>query len=211
MNIRVSATFPLVDERATRDEAISTSSPARVGQKQDVFFREGDGGARPVRSPHRFDTARRSLVLSNDGVAAGGSVPAFTNATLREAIGRVGQKMNPNEDVLFLYLTSHGSQAGLAIERRHPRADGSARRMLDDAGIRWRVIVIAGCESGVFVDALESESTLVATAAAEDRPSYGCASGRAYTDYGAALLQEEGKLPLRDVLRVGAPRARRAT
>lgn len=62
--------------------------------------------------------------------------------------------------------------------------------MLDHAGIKWRVIVVSACFSGSFVDALASQTTLVATAASADRESFGCASGRDFTYFGEALLRD---------------------
>jgi len=63
--------------------------------------------------------------------------------------------------------------------------------MLDEAGITWRIIVIAGCESGVFVEALGTDESIVFTAAANDRFSYGSANGRAFTDFGPTVFVDE--------------------
>lgn len=184
INVKVSA-VPIARERPGTTDLYFIGGAGWA--QQDVFLSEATSARALFDS--RFDTAGRSIVLSNDP-AAGGMYPAFTHDTLRDSLGRVGHAMNPHEDVLFLYLTSHGSQRGLAVDNE-VLEPAELRRMLDGAGIMWRVIVIAGCETGVFIDALKTETTLIATAASDSRPSYGCESGRAYTEFGRALLAEE--------------------
>jgi Peptidase C13 family len=65
------------------------------------------------------------------------------------------------------------------------------REELDRAGIKWRVVMISGCSSGAFVPPLKDDFTLIATAAAADRNSFGCASGREFTEFGRAVLGEQ--------------------
>jgi hypothetical protein len=141
----------------------------------------------------RYDVDGHALVLANDP-AADEDEAELTETTLRAALGAVANEMNREDDVLFLYLTSHGSQQGLALgyaSGMHATlAPRVLRTMLDDAGIRWRVVVVQGCESGVFLDALASETTVVATAASSDRPSYGCADGNDFTDFGRAFIAD---------------------
>lgn len=162
---------------------------------QDVFLRE----VRSARTlfDDRFGTAGRSLLLANDP-SSRDELPVAANVTLRHALKTVGARMNRDEDVLFFFLTSHGSQRGIALEfgprtgfRSEVLKPADLRSMLDEAGIKWRVLVISGCESGVFVAPLMDDYTLVATAASDDRPSYGCASGNAFTEFGRVLFAEE--------------------
>lgn len=156
---------------------------------QSVFLSEVHSAR--VAFERRFDDDGHSVVLANDP-AADENEPAFTVSNLRAVLGNVGWKMDKSDDVLFLYLTSHGSQDGLALQSqdgvRTTLEPMKLRRMLDDVGIRWRVIVVQGCESGVFLDVLASENTLVATASSTDRPSYGCADGNQFTDFGRAFI-----------------------
>ena len=162
---------------------------------QDVFLHEANA-ARELFD-ERFDTRTRSLLLANDPTARE-RLPSVANATLRHALDAVAARMNLEEDVLFLFVTSHGSREGLALtfhesssyddETLRPHA---LRSMLDDAGIKWRVLVLSGCESGTFIGPLRTDHTLMVTAAAIDRNSYGCAMGNAYTDFGRALFAEQ--------------------
>lgn len=161
--------------------------------RQDVFLNE----VTSVR--HRFDdrfgTEGRSLALIN--APDGGVHAPATEATLRHALAAFGSRMNVDEDVLVLYLTSHGGRSGLSIARSGPPLDvvpwstlspAAVRAALDEAHVVWRVVIVAGCETGVFLDALQDDHTVVATAAARDRVSYGCGTGRAATEYGARFL-----------------------
>jgi hypothetical protein len=74
-------------------------------------------------------------------------------------------------------------------------------KALDHADIRWRVIVLSACYSGSFIDELSSERTIVLTAAAADRPSFGCSDDRHLTYFGEGFYRDA--LP-------GAPNLREA-
>ena len=101
--------------------------------------------------------------------------------------------------MLFLFLTSHGSQHGLGIQGAWlPVSLGhdsispfELSSILDGAGIKWRVLVISGCESGVFLGPLETEFSVVATASAGDRNSFGCNPGNDFSEFGQAVFGEQ--------------------
>jgi hypothetical protein len=156
---------------------------------QDVFMKE----ARSAQGlfDQRFDTAGRSLLLVNNPRTVA-ELPVASNDNLRAALAGVARKMNVEEDVLFLYLTSHGGkhvfsvhfpELGLADLR-----DTELRASLDRSGIKWRVLVISACYSGSFVDALKNEHTLILTAAAANRTSFGCSNENDFTYFGDAYI-----------------------
>jgi hypothetical protein len=62
--------------------------------------------------------------------------------------------------------------------------------MLNASGARYRVIIISACYSGVFARALAAPRTLVITAAAPDRPSFGCEDGATWTYFGDAFFNQ---------------------
>ena len=62
--------------------------------------------------------------------------------------------------------------------------------MLNASGARYRVIIISACYSGVFARALADPRTLVITAAAPDRPSFGCEDGATWTYFGDAFFNQ---------------------
>jgi hypothetical protein len=103
--------------------------------------------------------------------------------------------MNREEDVLFLYLTSHGSATdGVSVQFRplelHQLDAGRLRGLLDEAGIKWRVIVVSACYSGSLIPALQGDTTLIATAADADRTSFGCGRTDDFTYFGRAFFDE---------------------
>jgi Peptidase C13 family len=106
-------------------------------------------------------------------------------------IRAAGASMDPDKDSLVVVLTSHGSPDGLAIvagRREDTLTPRALRRMLDASGAKYRVVIISACYSGVFVPALADARTLVITAAAADRPSFGCEDGATWTYFGDAFF-----------------------
>jgi len=142
----------------------------------------------------RFGAGGRSIILVNSPRTALNE-PIATVTSLQRTLARVGQVMKRDEDVLFLYLTSHGSQnhrLTLEFSPLHLRdLDASMlKRMLDAAGIRWRVLVVSACYSGGFIQPLEDERTLLITAADSDRTSFGCGAESDFTYFGKAYFDE---------------------
>ena len=140
----------------------------------------------------RFDTAGRSLRLVNNGGTLR-DYPLATVSNLRRALAAVAQRMDPQEDVLVLYMTTHGSRdAVLAIEQPPLKLYNidapTLKRLLDDAGIRNRVLIISACYSGGFIPGLRNPDTLIMTASAADRPSFGCGSESDFTYFGDAIF-----------------------
>ena len=74
---------------------------------EDVFQKELDVISRLMRE--RFGTAGRSIRLINNPATAL-SIPLASRTSLSRTLARIGKVMNRDEDVLFLYLTSHGSE-----------------------------------------------------------------------------------------------------
>lgn len=141
----------------------------------------------------RFGTFGRSLVLINNPTTRT-KIPIASRTSMDLALRRIGQQMNRESDVLFLYMTSHGlpnqfemENAPIDLNDVDPKW---LKETLDKAGIRWRVIVISACYSGSFVPALQDDNTLIITASAADRASFGCSSEADYTYFGRAFFDQ---------------------
>jgi hypothetical protein len=65
------------------------------------------------------------------------------------------------------------------------------RAMLDASGIKNRVLIISACYSGGFIEPLKDPNTLIMTAAAADKPSFGCGAQSDFTYFGKAVLDEQ--------------------
>ena len=160
--------------------------------EQDVFRREVD--AVDALFAERFGTRGRSVRLINNRATVS-TTPLATRTALAQALKHVGGIMDRDEDILFLYLTSHGSHDGrftleFAPLRLNDLTAPELRKMLDDAGIRNRVIVVSACYSGTFVDALRDDDSLILTASAKDRNSFGCSNEADFTYFGKAYFDE---------------------
>jgi hypothetical protein len=160
--------------------------------RQDTFATEL-GMVRELMD-RRFDTAGRSLVLVNHPATVT-RVPIATAANLRTALAQFGEIMNVEEDVLFLYITTHGSKEHelsfewppLNLRQVNPAL---LARMLADSGIKWRVIVLSACYSGGFIESLRDANTAVITASDADHPSFGCETESQATWFGRAFMDE---------------------
>ena len=64
------------------------------------------------------------------------------------------------------------------------------RKILNESHIRWRVIIVSACYSGIFIPVLKNDSTLIMTAADARHSSFGCDDTRDLTYFGEALLQD---------------------
>ena len=158
----------------------------------DVFLKE----MRFVRRlfDERFSTAGRSIALVSSQEALD-EFPIASVTNLARALARVGERMNGDEDTLFLFLTAHGYrdhrlsavQPPLDLASLTPT---SLARLLQDAGIKWRVIVVSACYAGGFIEPLRDDNTIVITAASADRTSFGCEPGRDFTYFGDAYFRD---------------------
>jgi len=160
---------------------------------QDVFLREMEVVEQLFRE--RFDCAGRSLLLVNNPSTLL-KYPIATATALEQTLTRVGEVMNRDEDILFLYLASHGDEkhrlaADLQPLELRDLDPAMVRRMLDDAGIKWRVVVVSACYSGGFIEPLKGPGTLVMTASDATNNSFGCSNDADFTWFGKALFDEE--------------------
>ena len=108
---------------------------------QDVFLKELDVIEKLFIE--RFAATGRSITLVNNQKSSL-TRPFATATALSRTLTRVGAVMNRDEDILFLYLTSHGTpepllrveNGSLELDQLDPK---NLRKMLDESGIRWRV------------------------------------------------------------------------
>lgn len=160
---------------------------------QDVFMKEIETVRRLFLE--RFDTSGHSMIMvNNPGTVL--KYPIATATSLARALKRVGQVMDRDRDILFLYLTSHGSEdhrlsvelGPLELQDIDP---AMLRRMLDESGIKWRVIAISACYSGGFIEPLKGPETLLMTSTDAVSNSFGCSNDSDLTWFGKALFDEE--------------------
>jgi len=159
---------------------------------QDVFMKEVNYVSREFAQ--RYGAAAHTVELVNNPDTVG-DLPIASATSLSRSLNRIGQVMNKDRDILFLYMTSHGSRnhefsldfGGMHFNVLNPFR---LREILDASGIKRRVIVISACYSGGFIDALKDDNTLVMTAAAPDHTSFGCSNEADFTYFGKAYFRD---------------------
>ena len=184
--------------------ALQPSSTGRGGAPQMyALFIAGDGSQEVFRREveyvseqfaKRYGTTGRSMLLANSRSSVA-RLPLATTASIERALGAIGQKMDKERDLLFVFLTSHGSREhdlqlgmrGLHIPQLPAKRLGE---LLKASGIRKQVVVVSACYSGGFIEPLQSPTTWVITASRADRTSFGCADENDFTYFGRALFKE---------------------
>jgi hypothetical protein len=164
---------------------------AGVGE-QKVFAQEIELAARVVGK--RFGIGDRQLSLINDERDLQ-RAPLASVSGLTYALQGLASRMDLDKDVLFLSISSHGSadpviavsnsQFPLGSLTRDDLVDG-----LQASGIKWRVIIISACYAGGFINSLRDPKTIVITAAAADRTSFGCSNDSDLTYFGEAFYRD---------------------
>ncbi|HSE12128.1 MAG TPA: C13 family peptidase [Rudaea sp.] len=187
---------------ARMDEAIAKLTPRTPG-KVNLYLVAfaGDGNENVFRNEveyvekqfvERFDAGGHTLVLINNPATLA-ERPLATLSNLETAIDAVATKMKADEDVLLLFITSHGSaEHELAVDLDplplDPIVPEDLADVLAGSNIVNKVIVLSACYSGGFIDALKGPSTMIITAARADRPSFGCGTKSDITDFGRAFF-----------------------
>jgi len=142
----------------------------------------------------RYDIAARKLSLINDQRDLE-DAPLATVSGLKYALRGLASRMNPDHDVLFLSISSHGATdpAIIVSNSELPLEDLTGDDLADalsESGIKWRVIIISACYAGAFIESLRNPQTIVITASAADRTSFGCSNDRDLTYFGEAFYRD---------------------
>lgn len=159
---------------------------------EDVFLNEVSLAAEMIRT--RYDADGHVLLLSNNPRTVR-TLPLASATSLRQSLLAVSKTMDVEEDVLFLFLTTHGGEDHSLAMQFWPLqlADitpDTLRSMLDEAGIKWRVIVVSACYAGGFIAPLKDERTMIMTAADAFNKSFGCGADSELTFFGKAYFDE---------------------
>lgn len=140
----------------------------------------------------RFDTDGRSVALINNPRTVL-DTPLATISNLRETLNEIGAAIDGDDDVVLVFLESHGGRnyrltaefPPLELDEISPQV---LREMLDQSGIKWRIVIVSACYSGGYVEPLKNDYTLIMTASAANRTSFGCGTDSDATFFAEALF-----------------------
>ena len=142
----------------------------------------------------RYGMTARTLSLINDQRDLE-RAPLATVSGLKYALRGLASRMNLDQDVLFLSISSHGAKDPAIIVSNselplQDLTDDDLADALNESGIKWRVIIISACYAGAFIESLRDPQTIVITASAADRTSFGCSNDRDLTYFGEAFYRD---------------------
>ncbi|MEX2367533.1 MAG: C13 family peptidase [Pseudohongiellaceae bacterium] len=175
---------------------------AALSNAETVFRTEVETIDAQLTAMPAFDG--RLVTLANE-LHDSDNYPLATKTSLTHILRTLGKRLG-DEDLIFVYLTSHGSpehelSVDFNIDQALPGLDPTELADILDEAPQHKVVVISACYSGGFIPELSAENTLVITAAAADRPSFGCSNEETMTYFGRAFFETAFSLekPLNDV------------
>jgi hypothetical protein len=161
-----------------------------AGVDQDVFGKEVGGGLDAIANVLPIKNRTVRLINRHDTVD---TVPLATVQNFAAAVRAIGNVMDKDEDVLVLFMTSHGEQSGFALQLPGATTELTPQEVastLDSEGIKNRVVIVSACFSGIFVPPLANDNTIVITASDAKSTSFGCAPERDWTYFGDAFFRQ---------------------
>lgn len=156
----------------------------------DVFAKELDGG---LSALGRVLPIKDRMIRLINHPATAAYVPLATLRNFQGAVHDVGKAMDKENDVLVLFMTSHGDRKGVALPLPNKIVDLTPQDVataLKREGIKNRVVIVSACFSGIFVPPLQDPNTIVLTAADATHTSFGCAPERDWTYFGDAFFRQ---------------------
>ncbi|HET9835276.1 MAG TPA: C13 family peptidase, partial [Rhodanobacteraceae bacterium] len=138
----------------------------------------GDGGENVFRNEaeyfeklfaQRFHEAGHVIVLENNPASLT-TRPLADWSNLETALDAVAAKMDPKQDILLLYFTTHGSEDHTLLVDMDPLPlDQIGARdlpgILGEHPFRHKVVIVNACYSGGFIPPLRGPGTMIITAA----------------------------------------------
>jgi Peptidase C13 family len=159
-----------------------------VGLDADPVFNKEAAEAANVLT-RRYNAAGHMILLSSGSATAAAGSPSNIAASL----ATLSARMDKSQDVLILYATAHGAPGIGVVYKETNKSYGMIAPerlavLLDEVGIKRRVILVSACFSGEFLNVMANPDSVIVTAAADDRTSFGCAPGNDWTFFGDALI-----------------------
>lgn len=193
----------ILQDRLNLSKSFSSIKPQENG-KTEVFLIVAGLDTDPVFNNEasetykllskRYNTNGHSILLGS-GSEISKDTPIATLENLAASIEYISTIMNKEEDVLIIYTSSHGHFATGLRFKYYEKGIGNwgpeyYKSTLDNTGIKNKFIMISACYSGVFIPKLENDNSIIMTAAASDRSSFGCKPENKWTYFGNGLINQ---------------------
>ena len=164
-----------------------------AGDANEGVFMNETNSAKSIMDNY-MNSFGRSLVLINNETSVV-TTPLANSHNLKTSIKETAKRMNLEEDIMVLFLTSHGSKDHKLITQFPPFklnniGPDTIYDALNIANVKWRIIIVSACFSGGFIEPLKNSNTLIITAANADQTSFGCGHDGQYTYFGEAYLEQ---------------------
>ena len=174
-------------------------TPGKVNLYAVVFA--GDGSQNVFRNEaeyfdklfsERLGAAGHVIVLENNPASLA-TRPLATWSNLEGALDAIAAKMDPRQDILLLYFTTHGSEDHTLLVDMDPLpldqiGTGDLPGILAEHPFKYKVVIVNACYAGGFIPPLQGPNTMLITAARADRSSFGCGEQSELTWFGHAFL-----------------------
>ncbi|HXE65643.1 MAG TPA: C13 family peptidase [Rhodanobacteraceae bacterium] len=140
----------------------------------------------------RLGAAGHVVVLENNPASLT-TRPLATWSNLEDALDAIAAKMDPQQDILLLYFTTHGSEDHTLLVDMDPLpldqiGASDLPGILAEHPFKYKVVIVNACYSGGFIPPLKNPDTMIVTAARADRSSFGCGEQSELTWFGHAFL-----------------------
>lgn len=186
----------LLDRELTQ---LKPRTPGKVNLYAVAFA--GDGGEDVFRNEaeyfkrlfaQRFHQAGHVIVLENNPASLT-TLPLADWSNLESALDALAAKMDPQQDILLLYLTTHGSEDHTLLVDMDPLpldqiGAKDLAGILAEHPFKHKVVIVNACYSGGFIPPLRGAGTMIITAARANRSSFGCGEQSQFTWFGHAFL-----------------------
>ncbi len=160
---------------------------------QDVFMREVKFVKETIDTT--LKTSNRTLSMINNPETFK-DTPLANSTNLTTALTHIGQIMQPEEDILLIYLTSHGNkESGITVSLGGGHSflnlsAGLLKEILDASGIKNKIIFISACFSGAMIDTIKDDNMMIITSAAKNKSSFGCSDDAPLTFFADAYFKQ---------------------
>jgi len=159
----------------------------------DPVFQNEATQAAQILEKHLGAEGRTIILSAGSGAGNPRQYPAATPNNIQAALGKIGSLIDPSEDLVVVFFTSHGAHDGSIAMLERGRMSAALRPVnlrdgLSQAGITNRVVILSACFSGAFVPYFTDDNTVLMTAAAADRTSFGCQPENEWTFFGDAYF-----------------------